>query len=280
MEKITAGELLNASEERELGLAIEAGVLAQAALDCGTFPAIAEAEELAELVRCGKAAWSQFLLANVRLVAMLASREARRNQLDTDELFQEGFVALAEALRKFDFRIGRFITFAFPRVRHQIAAAAFSRMGEVPPGLALQRAKVLKLGSALEQELGTSVVWEQACENLSLDSRRLQYLLSCRPALPLPQTETSWGGVAAESVDFDAGLEQQALLRSLAFLTEVEATVITLRFGLAGNPQLTLVAVAKRLGRSVSGIRRIEQIALSRLRGLLQERNEPLRLSA
>ncbi|MDR1237872.1 MAG: sigma-70 family RNA polymerase sigma factor, partial [Propionibacteriaceae bacterium] len=123
--KVTAGQLLSADEEAELAQAIEAGVLAKAILDggCGVLVA-ASVEELAALARCGREAWRRFLLANVRLVAMIAHREAKRGRLDVEELFQEGFVALADALRRFDYRRGRFTTYAFPSVRHQIATAA------------------------------------------------------------------------------------------------------------------------------------------------------------
>ena len=105
-------------------------------------------------------------------------------------------------------------------------------------------------------------------------------VVACGPALPLPETDVGWGGLVTQTVDFDSGLEQQALMRCIALLSPVEKEVIMMRFGLAGTQRLPLVAVAKKLGRSVSGIRRIEVNALHHLRALLQDRDDHWERSA
>ncbi|MDR1431709.1 MAG: sigma-70 family RNA polymerase sigma factor [Propionibacteriaceae bacterium] len=274
LKRVISEQLLSAAEEVELARAIEAGVLAKAVMDGQSGLSVcASGEELVRLVRGGGRAWRRFLLANVRLVSMIAYREAKRGRLDVEELFQEGFVALADSLCRFDYRRGRFTTYAFPRVRQRVATVACSRMGEfpIPPSLALRRMRVIGLSGLLEQELLSSAVFEQVSLELGQDRQWVRRLLSYGPTLPLSDVENPAGCAVAQQVDFENGLRRQALDRCLARLAHIEREVVRLRFGFDRAEPLSLVAVAKQLGLSASGVRRIELRALEKLRFRLDD---------
>ena len=102
MKKPQSAPLLTPGQEQQLARAIEVGVLAAELLASGERPVAATSEELVILVAAGRKAWQDFLLANLRLVWKLVGRESGRAGVPIDDLFQEGFVALAGALQRFD----------------------------------------------------------------------------------------------------------------------------------------------------------------------------------
>lgn len=135
--------VLTLSEERELGRLIEAGVAAAAVL--GGAPdaprVAATGAELERLVAAGEEARTTFLLANCRLVVVIAHELARRHGLDAEELFQEGSVALAQALARFDHARGvPFCTVAGRWIRSRLADHVATRCGTRHlPGWAVRR---------------------------------------------------------------------------------------------------------------------------------------------
>jgi RNA polymerase sigma factor (sigma-70 family) len=109
----TRSALLSADEEIELARAIEAGVLARAALD-GDFDTPTPADDLRALAAAGDRAWQQMWQANVGLAGMLAGRVCRRHGLPEEDLVSEAQLGLAEAIMRWDHRRGtRFSTTAW-----------------------------------------------------------------------------------------------------------------------------------------------------------------------
>ena len=116
--------LLGAADEIRLAKRIEAGQMATYLLARGDWT-LAGRDELRTVQREGREAWQRFLLANVRLVQAIAHYEARRCDVNVDELFQEGFLGLAEALRRWDHAAGyRFSTYAMQWVRRRVLNAS------------------------------------------------------------------------------------------------------------------------------------------------------------
>nr|WP_300149400.1 sigma-70 family RNA polymerase sigma factor [Propionicimonas sp.] len=263
--------LLTAAEERLLARDIEAGVIARHLLDTGAPPVAATTEELEEIATTGEQAWQRFLLANLRLVWKLAGREARRSGLPTDELFQEGFVALAGALQRYDPERGRFSTFATIRVCQHLAEVGAARFGELalPPSRALQLRRARALAAALGQERGGTVVATDLAQEFGRPPTCTSRLLGYRRPIGLDGATDGTGIPEAVPRDFDAAIYGEQVRRVLGRLDADQARVLALRYGFATGGPVEVTEVATRLTLSPSTVRRLERRALAALRPLV-----------
>jgi RNA polymerase sigma factor (sigma-70 family) len=262
---VVAGELLSEEEERQLGLSIELGVLARQVLAGELQPGDATQGELRRVAAEGKQAWRRFLLANVRLVASMAWGEAVRHGLDAEDLFQEGFVALADALRRYDYRRARFSTFAYQRVKQHLSTLACSRMGELPmsPTMALERSRMIRLIQRSDQGHGSAQAVAEAARLLGQDVERVRRVVATGTSVSLYEDDRILS--LPVDVDFEAGFERESVERGLRTLSAVEREVICLRYGFDSQP-MTIAQVSERLALSPSGVRRTEARALQKLR--------------
>lgn len=262
-------ELLTAEAERRLARAIEAGVLAEHLLATGERPVPATDAELAELVAEGRRCWQQFLLANVRLVRKLAGRQSRRSGLALDDLFQEGFVALAGALQRYDADRGRFSTYACTRVEQHLGEVAAARLGELslPKSRAVQLRRARALAGALTQQQGRTVSVAELAAGLDQTPDWTRRLIGHRPPLSLDAMAdgqlADWRQPDPEERIFAAQLR-----RLLGRLPTDQAELLRFRFGLAGDP-LSLAQAAQRLRISHSSAKRLERTALATLRSIM-----------
>jgi RNA polymerase primary sigma factor len=261
-------QLLTAESERRLARAIEAGVLAEHLLATGERPVPATEAELVELVAQGRRCWQHFLLANLRLVWQLAGRQAGRSGLPRDDLFQEGFLALAGALQRFDPARGRFSTYATRRVEQHLAEVASVRMGELalPRSRALQLRRAHTLAVALAQEKGGTVSVAELAAGLDQSPEWTRRLIGHRAPLSLD-------AVAGVLVDEDQPDPEHRIFceqvrRLLERLPTDQAELIRFRFGLDGEP-VSLVQAAEKLRISPSSAKRTERVALAALRSML-----------
>jgi RNA polymerase sigma factor (sigma-70 family) len=188
----------------------------------------------------------------------------RRHGLDVNELFQEGFIVLAESLRSFDYTIGRFSTYAFPRVRGRLLRLSSSKMGRLnlPPFTARLRAKLLTTlphGSTEED-------WEQL---LGAQWRKQAHLLEYQPPMLIGIENLTEQSFPSD----DIGDSETAELVELGLnaLSGLEKTVISLRFGLDGGLPLTHQETADHLKTSATNVRRIEKRALAAMRKAIAE---------
>ena len=255
-----ATRVLTAEEEVELAKAIEAGLVAGEALRHGDHAV--PAGDLMAVQRAGDRAWQRFLLGNVRLVQTIAGQEARRSTAGLDELFQEGFLGLAEALLRWDFAAGyRFSTYAAQWIRRRVVNAAVDQWVPASTRTALRARGVRCLADELTVELRRSVT---DGELAGLLGRSERWVAQMRALPPMTSLEPE---LVAESA---AAPQPDALLSGLPW---PEAQVVRTRFGLDGRPALRQRAAAEALGLSLSTLRRYEARALRRLRGwLLAER--------
>lgn len=265
----TTPSLLTADDESRLARAIEAGLLAGEALSRGTWPAGATASDLITLEAEGRAAWQRFLLANVRLVWMVARYEARRTGLNVDELFQEGFVALSQALQRFDHTRGRFTTFALPRVRQHLAEASARRFGELPlpPSRAIQMRRALALAATLSQEQGRSVGIAELSTALGRSQEWTSRLVGYQPPVSLFDETGALRALAAEGTPEPGdGPDVETIRSAVVALPADQREVVMLRFGFTTGSPEPYPAVARHLKVSLSTVRRLERRALAALR--------------
>lgn len=268
MDKPQPTPLLSAEEERFLARAIEAGVLATHLLATGERPVPATTAELQAIVEAGGQAWQRFLLANVRLVGKMAGREARRTGLSVDELFQEGFIALAGALQRYDPDRGRFSTFATIRVGQHLAEVGAGRLGELalPPSRALRLRRARGLEAVLGQELGHTVGAAALAVELGRPADWTRRLLGYRAPVPVDAETLSIPDPAP--ADPIAAIYSRQFRRVLDQLEAEQARVLSLRYGLATGEPVDVGEIAAWLGVSPSTVRRLERRGLAALRAM------------
>ena len=269
---LRTGALLTHDDERRLANAIEAGVLASAvragradrfAGGAGRTPGASDAD-LAYLVSEGERAWTRLADANIKLVWLVVMPLVRRTQLDANDLFQEGFLGLLEAMLRYDHtRDARFATFALPWIKMRVTNAAATNLGSIglPPGRARAWRRVL----AVEARLTSVAGRRPAVAEIARESGDAVALVGrLRAFVPI--------GYLAESDDLAAPEEEPAdvvagrLVRLVEELPGDLEVVVRHRFGLRGCQSMTLAQVSVELGISESTVRRREAAALEWLR--------------
>ncbi len=275
--------LLEARDEKHLARQLERGIAALERLEDPLLQPELDPEVVQRLesqVRGGQEARKRLIQANSRLVVHIAKRYNGKG-VPFQDLIQEGNLGLMRAVEKFDHRRGfKFSTYATWWIRQSItrALADQSRTIRVPVHMAEQ---ISKLGAArrrLEQELGRDPSIEEVASELDLPVAKVEQVMQFarRPiSLETPvgeDSESEYGDFLPDK-DTPEPTEQagREMLREemeavLASLSEREAEVLALRYGLGGGTPLTLEEVGKRFGVTRERIRQIETKAIRRLR--------------
>src|SRR6478672_1407768 len=246
--------LLNAADEVELAKRIEAGLYAKYVLDTKKRLGDTRKRELAAVVRDGEAARRHLLEANLRLVVSLAKRYTGRGMPLLD-LIQEGNLGLIHAVEKFDYAKGfKFSTYATWWIRQAItrAMADQARTIRIPVHMVEVVNKLGRIQRELLQHLGREPMPEELAKEMDITPERvLEIQQYAREPISLDQTigdesdarlgdfiEDSEAVVAVDAVSFT--LLQDQLQSVLATLSEREAGVVRLRFGLTDGQPRTL----------------------------------------
>jgi RNA polymerase sigma factor (sigma-70 family) len=261
-----AQPLLSAGEEAELARLIEAGVAAAAVLSGEHLRVDAERHELERIAAQGEQARERFLLSNLRLVAFaMAGLVGREASLSRHELFQEGVVSMAEALRRYDPQRGRFSTLAYPAVRGSIqvyVAASGGALG-VPArrAQAIRRARVI---AARLAETGQPARVSDVATELGRDEAATKALLGYKGpvALESKRPYAQERILAVLAPDFD-----ETPVPDLSRLPGDQRAAITLRYGLADGQPRSCLEVGAELGVSKRSAHRLLERALVTLRG-------------
>ncbi|MBD0861394.1 RNA polymerase sigma factor [Gordonia sp. zg691] len=276
--------LLNAEEEVELAKRIEAGLFATERLrrimDAGEKLTTAQKRDLNWISRDGNRAKNHLLEANLRLVVSLAKRYTGRGMAFLD-LIQEGNLGLIRAVEKFDYTKGyKFSTYATWWIRQAItrAMADQARTIRIPVHMVEVINKLGRIQRELLQDLGREPTPEELAKEMDITPEKvLEIQQYAREPISLDQTigdegdsqlgdfiEDSEAVVAVDAVSFT--LLQDQLQSVLETLSEREAGVVRLRFGLTDGQPRTLDEIGQVYGVTRERIRQIESKTMSKLR--------------
>jgi RNA polymerase primary sigma factor len=273
--------LLNAEQEVELAKRIEAGLFAEERLarDAGGLqPKLRN--ELHWIAQDGRRAKNHLLEANLRLVVSLAKRYTGRGMLFLD-LIQEGNLGLIRAVEKFDYTKGyKFSTYATWWIRQAItrAMADQARTIRIPVHMVEVINKLARVQRQMLQDLGREPTPEELAKELDMTPEKVVEVQKYgREPIslhtPLGEDGDSEFGdliedseaiVPAEAVSFT--LLQEQLHAVLDTLSEREAGVVSMRFGLTDGQPKTLDEIGKVYGVTRERIRQIESKTMSKLR--------------
>ncbi|WP_151524177.1 RNA polymerase sigma factor [Serinicoccus kebangsaanensis] len=272
--------LLNAEQEVELAKRIEAGLFAEEKLNSGEKIEAKLKRELWWISNDGKNAKNHLLEANLRLVVSLAKRYTGRGMLFLD-LIQEGNLGLIRAVEKFDYTKGyKFSTYATWWIRQAItrAMADQARTIRIPVHMVEVINKLARVQRQMLQDLGREPTPEELAAELDMTPEKVVEVQKYgREPIslhtPLGEDgdsefgdliEDSEAVVPADAVSFT--LLQEQLHSVLDTLSEREAGVVSMRFGLSDGQPKTLDEIGKVYGVTRERIRQIESKTMSKLR--------------
>ncbi|QOJ13294.1 MAG: sigma-70 family RNA polymerase sigma factor [Planctomycetia bacterium] len=283
LKQIKHFELLTAEDERELGTRIRAATESESRLALGEI----SVREHEQLQREAAAARDHMIRANLRLVISVA-KHFRNRGLPMEDLVNEGNVGLVNAVDRFDPTVGsRFSTYASYWIDQAIRRAVQSagQMIHIPSYLMDQIAQMRLAMRELEAQLGRPPTAGELARHMELSPKKVaavsQAIRACAgsgsgsgdasapsvtDSLPDRRTPPPHEVAATESdADF--------VSRILAQITEREAVVLKLRYGLGGTSgrKMTLKEIGDEVGLTRERVRQIEKEAKRKLEAYVKE---------
>jgi len=273
--------LLNAEQEVDLAKRIEAGLFAEEKLASAKKKLDNKyRRELEWIANDGRHAKNHLLEANLRLVVSLAKRYTGRGMLFLD-LIQEGNLGLIRAVEKFDYTKGyKFSTYATWWIRQAItrAMADQARTIRIPVHMVEVINKLARVQRQMLQDLGREPTPEELAAELDMTPEKVVEVQKYgREPIslhtPLGEDgdsefgdliEDSEAVVPADAVGFT--LLQEELSKVMETLSEREAGVVGMRFGLVDGQPKTLDEIGRVFGVTRERIRQIESKTMSKLR--------------
>src|SRR5262245_11080340 len=220
----------------------------------------------------------ELIEANLRLVVSIAKRYLRSG-LPLLDLVQEGNLGLLKAVDRFQYRRGfKFSTYATWWIRQGItrAIADRGRTIRIPVHMVETLNKISRVSRAMTGEMGREPTAEELARRTHIPARKIRHIIdaSRHPlSLEMPVGEdaslgellrdTSVASPTEEVLVRDLGAQME---RALAGLSDRERDILRLRFGIGGEPGLTLEEVGERFALTRGRMRQIEVQALRKLR--------------
>ena len=273
--------LLNAEQEVELAKRIEAGLFAEEKLAEASSSLRPETRlDLEWIADDGRRAKNHLLEANLRLVVSLAKRYTGRGMLFLD-LIQEGNLGLIRAVEKFDYTKGyKFSTYATWWIRQAItrAMADQARTIRIPVHMVEVINKLARVQRQMLQDLGREPTPEELAAELDMTPEKvIEVQKYGREPISLhtplgEDGDSEFGDLIEDSEAIQPGeavsftLLQEQLHSVLDTLSEREAGVVSMRFGLTDGQPKTLDEIGKVYGVTRERIRQIESKTMSKLR--------------
>ena len=251
--------------------------------DIGNVPLLSFEEEvaLAKRIETGDAQAKQLLSeSNLRLVVSIAKRYMGRGMSLLD-LIQEGNMGLIRAVDKYDYRRGyKFSTYATWWIRQAItrAIADQARTIRIPVHMFETIQKLRKVSKQLQQELNREATYDELAERMNMSVDKIQEILqlSREPVsleTPIGDEEDNQlsdfikdesGTIPQDAAAYR--LLQEHINEVLSTLSEREATVLKLRYGIDNGREMTLEEIGREFNVTRERIRQIEAKALRKLR--------------
>jgi RNA polymerase primary sigma factor len=272
--------LLNAEQEVELAKRIEAGLFAEEKLAESHRMNPDQRIDLEWIAEDGRRAKNHLLEANLRLVVSLAKRYTGRGMLFLD-LIQEGNLGLIRAVEKFDYTKGyKFSTYATWWIRQAItrAMADQARTIRIPVHMVEVINKLARVQRQMLQDLGREPTPEELAVELDMSPEKVVEVQKYgREPISLhtplgEDGDSEFGDLIEDSEAIQPGeavsftLLQEQLHSVLDTLSEREAGVVSMRFGLTDGQPKTLDEIGKVYGVTRERIRQIESKTMSKLR--------------
>ena len=280
LKQIGKVSLLNAEQEVELAKRIEAGLFAEEMLNEGKKIDRKMQRDLEWIALDGRRAKNHLLEANLRLVVSLAKRYTGRGMLFLD-LIQEGNLGLIRAVEKFDYTKGyKFSTYATWWILQAItrAMADQARTIRIPVHMVEVINKLARVQRQMLQDLGREPTPEELARELDMTPEKVVEVQKYgREPISLhtplgEEGDSEFGDLIEDSeaiVPSDAvsfTLLQEQLESVLDTLSDREAGVVRMRFGLTDGQPKTLDEIGKVYGVTRERIRQIESKTMSKLR--------------
>ncbi|MFF2088347.1 RNA polymerase sigma factor RpoD/SigA [Nocardia sp. NPDC058176] len=271
--------LLTAEQEYALGARIAAGTEAHTQLTEAGGELTADRRELLRRTALdGSRAKDQMVRANLRLVVSIARRFPTNTGMSLLDLIQEGTLGLIRAVEKFDHRRGiKLSTYATYWIRQSIGRALSDqgRTIRLPSNVAEVLYRVVRVRRELAHQLGRAATTEELAAAAELTVPQVEAMLGYEAepvSLHAPVgADTELGALLPDAAPAPAEVVAGRMLRgyvdtAMAVLSEREAAVIRLRFGLDRGEGRTLEEVGSALGVSRERARQIEAKAMTKLR--------------
>lgn len=260
--------------------------------EIGQVPLLTPKDEVrlaARIKKGDKEARAQMIKANLRLVVKIAHDYSNLG-LPLLDLISEGNIGLMKAVERFDPKKGgKLSTYAAWWIKQSIkrALANQAKTIRLPVHLVDKISKMKRAAHNLSEKLGREPTDEELAEHLDMPVAKVSQLrtISIRPAsldAPIGEDEDTQ---FSEIVGDESTADPFEMLRDKTMREEIreliqeldprEAEILTLRFGLDGNKPLTLEQVGKRFKVTRERIRQIQNIALAKLRRLMEKQDRP-----
>jgi RNA polymerase primary sigma factor len=281
LKQIGKVRLLNARQEVELAKRIEAGLFADHKLAASSGVLCAgQSIDLEQVAEDGRLAKNHLVEANLRLVVSLAKRYTGRGMLFLD-LIQEGNLGLIRGVEKFDYTRGyKFSTYATWWIRQAItrAMADQSRTIRLPVHVSEAISTLARMQRQMLQDLGREPTPDELAVELDMTPEKLGEMQKYgREPISLhtplgEDGDSEFGDLIEDSEAIQPGeaisftLLQEQLHSVLGTLSEREAGVVSMRFGLTDGQPRTLDEIGTEYGVSRERIRQIETKAIYKLR--------------
>jgi RNA polymerase primary sigma factor len=280
--RIGSYPLMTGEDEQELAKAIEVGLLARERAESEEDLTPELRRELQALRADGESAYQRFFCCNLKLVVSIAKRYTG-NGVPLIDLIQEGNIGLDRAIKKFDHRLGfKFSTYAVWWIKQSIvrALADTGHLVRIPVHTAEKLNRLHRVEKNLVGVLGRPPRLEELAAEAQLDPEEVRRLLdidrdgvSLQTPIGTDDSEAELGDLIEDAdiapvIDIvSATLRHQRLREQIDRLPRRQARILSMRYGLSGEPPMSFEQVGRKLGVSRERVRQIEARALKALRG-------------
>ena len=244
-----------------------------------------EIELAAKIKKGDKKAREQMIKANLRLVVKIA-RDYEGIGLPLLDLISEGNIGLMKAVERFDpSKGGKLSTYGSWWIKQSIkrALANQSKTIRLPVHLVDKISKMRRVAMQLQEELGREPTDDELGEELGITTSRITQmrLAAIRPAsldAPIGDEDSNNFAEVVQDENADTPYEQLEDKTVTGMLQEMvkkldprEATILRFRFGLDGGSEKTLEEVGEKFGVTRERVRQIQNIALRKLRKMIEK---------